>query len=43
MSQSYLVKEMQAVTREWLSGKLSFKDASLIIEELKGDYYEIKP
>ena len=40
MSQSYLVEEMQAVTREWMDSLLSFEDASLIIEELKGAYHE---
>ncbi len=41
MSKSELLNEMQAAASEWLSGKLSMRDAESIIDDLKGAYYEL--
>tara|TARA_R110002012_G_scaffold242149_1_gene416524 strand:- start:2746 stop:2880 length:135 start_codon:yes stop_codon:yes gene_type:complete len=40
MSKSELIIKMRAAASEWLSGKLSMSDAQLIIDDLKGAYYE---
>ena len=40
MSKSELLIEAQAAASEWLSGKLSMRDAQSIIDDLRGAYYE---
>ncbi|AUR84603.1 hypothetical protein NVP1061O_22 [Vibrio phage 1.061.O._10N.286.55.C2] len=41
MNRSELLIEVQAAASEWLSGKLSMRDAQSIIDDLKGAYYEL--
>ena len=40
MSKSELLIEIQSAASEWLSGKLSMRDAQSIIDDLRGAYYE---